>query len=73
MLITWLTGRLGIRYPVISASMTGAAYGELARAVSRAGGLGMLGIGSNVEVGVLEREAAVASDGGSLPSAPALK
>lgn len=67
MLITWLTGRLGIRYPVISASMTGVAYGELARAVSRVGGLGMLGIGSNVEVGVLEREAAVASDGGSLP------
>ncbi len=67
MLITWLTGRLGIRYPMISASMTGVAYGELARAVSRAGGLGMLGIGSNVEVGVLEREAAVASDGGSLP------
>jgi NAD(P)H-dependent flavin oxidoreductase YrpB (nitropropane dioxygenase family) len=43
LLITWLTGRLGIRYPVISASMTGVAYGELARAVSRAGGLGMLG------------------------------
>ena len=64
---TRLTGKLGIRYPVISASMTGVAHGELARAVSRAGGLGMLGIGSNVEVGVLEREAAVASDGGSLP------
>ena len=33
LLITWLTGRLGIRYPMISASMTGVAYGELARAV----------------------------------------
>lgn len=66
-MITWLTDKLGIRYPVISASMTGVAHGELARAVSRAGGLGMLGIGSNVEVEVLEREAAIASDGGSLP------
>lgn len=39
MLRTWLTDRLGIRYPVISASMTGVAYGRLARAVSQAGGL----------------------------------
>lgn len=67
MLATWLTGKLGIRHPVISASMTGVAYGELARAVSRAGGLGMLGIGSQVEVGILEREATVASDDGRLP------
>jgi NAD(P)H-dependent flavin oxidoreductase YrpB (nitropropane dioxygenase family) len=52
MLRTWLTDRLGIRYPVISASMTGVAYGRLARAVSQAGGLGMLGIGSQVPVGV---------------------
>ena len=55
MLRTWLTDRLGIRYPVISASMTGVAYGRLARAVSQAGGLGMLGIGSQVPVGVTGR------------------
>jgi nitronate monooxygenase len=67
MLRTWLTDRLGIRYPVISASMTGVAYGRLARAVSQAGGLGMLGIGSQVPVGVLVQEAKIAGDGGALP------
>lgn len=67
MLRTWLTDRLGIRYPVISASMTGVAYGRLARAVSQAGGLGMLGVGSQVPVGVLVQEAKIAGDGGALP------
>ena len=67
MLRTWLTDRLGIRYPVISASMTGVAYGRLARAGSQAGGLGMLGIGSQVPVGVLVQEAKIAGDGGALP------
>ena len=54
MLRTWLTDRLGIRYPVIGASMTGVAYGRLARAVSQAGGLGMLGIGSQLLIVSLE-------------------
>src|ERR1700722_18056475 len=67
MLTTWLTERLGIRYPVISASMTGVAHGQLARAVSRAGGLGMLGIGSQVPIEALAQEARIASDGGELP------
>jgi nitronate monooxygenase len=67
MLTTWLTERLGIRYPVISASMTGVAHGQLARAVSRAGGLGMLGIGSQVPIEALAQEARIASDGGALP------
>jgi len=67
MLTTWLTERLGIRYPVISASMTGVAHGQLARAVSRAGGLGMLGIGSQVPIEALTQEARIAGDGGALP------
>ncbi|WP_029137158.1 NAD(P)H-dependent flavin oxidoreductase [Nakamurella lactea] len=67
MLYTWLTERLGIRHPVISASMTGVAHGRLARAVSRAGGLGMLGIGSQVPVEFLADEARIASDDGALP------
>lgn len=67
MLTTWLTDRLGIRYPVISASMTGVAHGQLARAVSLAGGLGMLGIGSGAPIEALVKEAQIASDGGKLP------
>jgi nitronate monooxygenase len=39
---TALTGRLGIRYPVIQAPMSGLAGGALARAVTLAGGLGMI-------------------------------
>jgi nitronate monooxygenase len=39
---TALTARLGIRYPVLQAPMSGLAGGALARAVSEAGGLGMI-------------------------------
>jgi nitronate monooxygenase len=40
-----LTDRLGIRHPIISAPMAYAAGGALAAAVSRAGGLGLIGGG----------------------------
>ena len=39
MVATRLTGRLGIRHPIIQAPMAVAAGGKLAAAVSRAGGL----------------------------------
>ena len=51
---------LGLQVPVVNAPMGGAAGGTLAAAVSRAGGLGMVGMGSagtverlSVEVGLL--------------------
>ena len=42
-LTTRLTDALGIRYPIISAPMAFAAGGALAAAVTRAGGLGLIG------------------------------
>lgn len=62
-----LTHRLGIRHPVIGAPMAGASHGALARAVSEAGGLGMVGVGSRSDSAFVRREAAIASDGGRLP------
>jgi nitronate monooxygenase len=44
MLRTPLTERWSLRYPVLNASMTPAAGAALARAVSEAGGLGVLGL-----------------------------
>jgi nitronate monooxygenase len=44
MLKTPLTQEWGLRYPLLNASMTPAAGGSLARAVSDAGGLGMFGV-----------------------------
>ncbi|MBI4082483.1 MAG: nitronate monooxygenase [Candidatus Lambdaproteobacteria bacterium] len=41
-----LCGRLGIEYPVCQAGMGHVAYGELAAAVSEAGGLGVIGSGN---------------------------
>ena len=45
MIKTRLTERLGIDHPVIQAPMAGAAGGQLAAAVSSAGGLGLIGGG----------------------------
>ena len=42
---TQLTERLGLSHPIIHASMTFVAGGTLAAAVSRAGGLGLIGGG----------------------------
>lgn len=45
MITTRLTDRLGIQHPIVSAPMALAAGGALAAAVSRAGGLGLIGGG----------------------------
>ena len=42
---TWLSERFGLEVPVVCAPMAGAAAGELAAAVCRGGGLGMIGVG----------------------------
>ena len=42
---TRLTRRLNIRYPIVSAPMAFAGGGALAAAVTRAGGLGVIGCG----------------------------
>src|SRR5579885_770703 len=60
MLHTFLTASWDLRYPIIGAPMAGAAGGRLARAVSQAGGLGMIGIGSKTPVEYIAREAALA-------------
>src|SRR5216684_2264412 len=66
MLHTYLTASWGLRYPIIGAPMAYVGRGRLARAVTQAGGLGMLGIGSSESVEFLMQEAAIArgSDGG---------
>lgn len=43
---TWFTERFGLPVPVACAPMAGVGGGELAAAVGRAGGLGMVGVGS---------------------------
>ncbi len=53
----WSTA-LGLRAPILNAPMGGVAGGDLATAVSRAGGLGMIGIGSAGSVALVERETA---------------
>jgi nitronate monooxygenase len=45
-LTTAFTALLGVEHPLASAPMGGSAGGELAAAVSRAGGLGLVGGGS---------------------------
>ncbi len=60
MLHTYLTTSWRLRYPIIGAPMAYVGRGRLARAVSQAGGLGMIGIGSTESVEFLAREAAIA-------------
>ncbi len=60
MLHTYLTTSWQLRYPIIGAPMAYVGRGRLAHAVSAAGGLGMLGIGSSETVDFLKQEAAVA-------------
>jgi nitronate monooxygenase len=43
--VGWLTERLGLEVPVVSAPMAGVSGGRLAAAVSSAGALGMIGVG----------------------------
>lgn len=47
---------LGIQFPIVNAPMGGAAGGRLAAAVSRAGGLGMIGMGSSGSAAQLRTE-----------------
>jgi nitronate monooxygenase len=60
MLHTYLTNSLHLRYPIIGAPMAYVGRGRLAYAVSQAGGLGMIGIGSSESIDFLAREAAIA-------------
>jgi nitronate monooxygenase len=64
MLKTFLTEQWGLRYPLVGAPMAGVAFGRLARAVSEAGGLGMIGIGSSDPVAKIATESEVAGEGG---------
>lgn len=61
MLATWLTERFSLAIPVVSAPMAGASGGELAGAVSLAGGLGMIGVGDRTAPKWLSEQAAVAA------------
>ncbi len=60
----WAEG-LGLRVPIVCAPMGGVAGGALASAVSRAGGLGMIGMGSAGSAHALERELALLDTGGA--------
>jgi len=50
--------------PILNAPMGGAAGGRLAAAVSSAGGLGMIGVGSGGSIALLERESAIPREAG---------
>ncbi|HLN75584.1 MAG TPA: nitronate monooxygenase [Nocardioidaceae bacterium] len=61
---TWLTNALGIDVPLIQAPMARVSDGRLARAVSEAGALGMIGIGPAASPEWIAAQAAVATQGG---------
>jgi nitronate monooxygenase len=61
---TWLTDRFGLSVPVVSAPMFGIAGGRLAAAVSQAGGLGTLGVGSTTTGQWVADECRVAAEAG---------
>lgn len=61
---TWLTERLVLEVPVICAPMAGVAGGQLAGAVSRAGGLGMIGVGDRTTPEWIEQQCLVATSSG---------
>ena len=58
MLRTILTEKWGLKYPILNAPMAYIAHGQLVKAVSEAGGLGMLGVGRDAPE-LIEREVAV--------------
>ena len=55
---------MGLDAPILNAPMGGVAGGRLSAAVSEAGGLGMIGVGSAGSVELLEREAALPQSAG---------
>jgi nitronate monooxygenase len=61
---TSLTALLGLRTPVIGAPMAGVSGGALARAVSAAGGLGMIGTSAATSVEFLAQECAIPRESG---------
>ena len=64
MIRTPLTRTFGLTAPVVGAPMAGVAGGALARAVSLAGGLGMIGVGNATTAEFVAEQAAVpAADG----------
>src|SRR5947209_12910842 len=60
MLHTHLTTSWHLRYPIIGAPMAYVGRGRLAHAVSQAGGLGMIGIGSKESLELIAQEAIIA-------------
>lgn len=60
MLHTYLTTNWQLRYPIIGAPMAGVGRGRLAHAVSQAGGLGMIGVGSQERTDRILQEATIA-------------
>ena len=60
MIKTTLTKDWNLKHPLVLASMAGSAGGTLARAVSDAGGLGMIGLGAKGSAEWLNQEAAEA-------------
>ena len=60
---TRLTQLWDIEVPIIGAPMAGRSGGELAAAVSRAGGLGMFGVGSNATPEWIAENARIAREG----------
>jgi nitronate monooxygenase len=61
---TWLTERFGLTVPVVAAPMAGISGGALTSAVSAAGGLGMLGAGSNQSPDWIREHGATAAASG---------
>ena len=64
-LSTRFTKLVGIDKPIVSAPMAGRAGGELARAVSAAGGLGTFGCAAKASPDWITEQAAIAAEGGS--------
>jgi nitronate monooxygenase len=64
MIATWLTERFGLDVPVVGAPVAGPGEGRLAAAVSAAGGLGMVGVGSSRSPEWLREQARVAAASG---------
>jgi nitronate monooxygenase len=61
---TELTRRFDLRTPVIGAPMAGVAGGALARAVSQAGGLGMIGVSGRHSADFVTEQCALAAEPG---------
>jgi nitronate monooxygenase len=61
---TRLTERFSLRTPIVGAPMAGVAGGRLAAAISSAGGLGMIGVGSTASPDFVAEQGRVAASSG---------